>query len=440
MQRNAPREPSGRQPPRPAPTGLTALSALPLFGSRGWLRRTTYAVASIPLALAYAALVAGFALAVLSAVLGVGVIGLIGLLALARGLGGFERTQAHLLLDIQIEPVPRQRHQPGRLMHRLRGLVTASTTWRTLAWLAVRGLLGVGVLAAMSAGIGAGALLALYPQWLGWPAREPWLDIAVVAVDVLLALLVLLTLDTQVRLAAVIAPRLLGPSPGDEVAGLRRRAQRLADRNRLARDLHDTIGHALTASLMQATAAQRTLRAEPVDPAFARHALEHIETSTRDALTELDRALTVLRDDTSQPPARSKTAVGPDLTGLDALLTELHDSGLPVTFSLSGSLDEVPLRHSQAGYRIVQEATTNVLRHAGCAPTTIAIGCSDCELTIRVCNEPAQRPAPRPGPGGGRGLVGLRERIAPLGGHLAAQATPDGGFELTAALPLPAAS
>lgn len=407
--------------------------ALPSLGSRGWLRRTAYAVASIPLAVAYAALFTGFALAVVSFPLGIGVVLLIGLLALARGLGGLERWLARLLLDLRIEPGPRQRHQAGGPVRRLRALLTASSTWRTLAWLAVRGLLGAGVLAAVSLGVGACAFLTLYPQWSGWQTREPWLDGGVVALGVLLALLVLIAVDAQVRLAAVIAPRLLGPPAGAELAALRQRAQQLADRNRIARDLHDTIGHALTASLLQATAARRALTTDPVDPAFARQALEHIETNTRAGLTEVDRALAVLRDETTQPPEASG---GPDLTDLHGLLAGLQDGGLPVTLTVTGALDQVPLRHSQVGFRIVQEATTNVLRHAGCPPTTIAITCSEGEVTIRVRNGSVTRPAPRPGTDGGRGLDGLRERIAPLGGRLTTKPTPGGGFELTTSLPL----
>lgn len=410
---------------------------------RGWFRRTLYALASIPLAFAYAGLSAGLALAAITAVLGIGVLVLIGLLALARGLGGFERAQARLLLDAKIDAGVRQRHEPESLLRRLRNLLTASSTWRTVAWLAARGLIGVGVLTTVSAGLGAAGFLAVYPRWLGLPTREPWIDVAVAALDVLLALLVLIVIDAQARLAAVIVPRLLGPSRADELARLHRRAQRLADRNRLARELHDTIGHSLTASLVQATAARRSLSTGEVDPTFARGAIEHIEASTRDALAELDRALAVLREDTIQQPSTPGTTAprtGADLTGLDGLLTGLRDGGLPVSLSVTGDLDRVPLPHSQIGYRIVQEATTNVLRHTDCAPTTIAVSCADRELTIRVRNKPAPPPTAPRAPGGGRGLDGLRERIAPLGGRLTAQPSPDGGFELTASLPHSAVS
>jgi signal transduction histidine kinase len=261
----------------------------------------------------------------------------------------------------------------------------------------------------------------------------------------LVACLTLLVLELLVRLTAAAAPRLLGAAPEQRIAALQQSSRRLADRNRLARDLHDTIGHALTASLLQATAARRTLTPagdRPVQPDFARQALEHIETNTRTALSELDRVLSVLRTaDTTGDPA---PFAAPALADLEDLLAGLRDGGLPVALVVDGigegPLDDVPAPLQELAYRVVQEGTTNVLRHAGCPLTVAQVVRADGLLVVRVCNEAATQLDARPGPGGGRGLAGLRERAAAAGGTLTAGPTPSGGFELCATLPLPGAA
>jgi signal transduction histidine kinase len=281
--------------------------------------------------------------------------------------------------------------------------------------------------------------LAVEGPWSRWTAAP------LTAVALAILVLTLAALDLQVRLAAVIAPRLLGTAPEERLELLHRTSQRLAYRNRLARDLHDTIGHTLTASLLQAAAARRTLAVDPdqpgrpVDPAFARQALEHIETNTRTALAELDRALAVLRDDSGQPdaPAHEPVLDGPDLADLDGLVTGLRDGGLPVWLDVDGpALADLPEATSRLGYRIVQEATTNVLRHAGCTPTRVEVARDGASLRVRVRNGAPQTSASRPGPGGGTGLQGLRERATAAGGQLETGPVEDGGFELTATLPL----
>ena len=231
------------------------------------------------------------------------------------------------------------------------------------------------------------------------------------------------------------------PRAEQQIAALQHSGRRLADRNRLARDLHDTIGHALTASLLQATAARRTLTPvddRPVQPDFARQALEHIETNTRTALAELDRVLTVLRaEDGGRDPA---PFAAPSLADLEDLLAGLRDGGLPVALVVDGETDDVPAGVQELAYRVVQEGTTNVLRHAG-TPLTVAQVVRDGDtLVVRVCNERASQTDSRPGPGGGRGLAGLRERTAAAGGTLSAEPSPSGGFELCVTLPLSGAA
>ena len=399
-------------------------------GGPGPGRRAAYALLSVPLGLAYAALFGGLVASAVLAVQGVGLVLAVVLLMAARGLGGLERTLARRLLDLRIAPDRRLRRSPDGRLRRLVLLVGSSSTWRTLGWLGARVLLGAGVFAALASGVGGTLTLVVDGPWSRW-----W-SVPLAAVMVLVVAVTVVAVDLQVRLAAVIAPRLLGTAPEEQLAVLHRTSQRLADRNRLARDLHDTIGHTLTASLLQAAAARRTLAPDPsggpVDPAFARQALEHIETNTRTALAELDRALAVLRDDGVAP-----SPDGPGLADLDGLVTGLRDGGLPVRLDVDGAaVADLPAATSRLGYRIVQEATTNVLRHAGCTPTTVEVARDAAALTVRVRNAAPETTASRPGPGGGTGLRSLRERATAAGGRLDTRPAPDGGFELTATLPL----
>ena len=398
-------------------------------------RRASYALLSVPLAVVYAALFAGLLASAVLAVQGVGLVLAVVLLMTARGFGGLERTLTRRLLRLRIAPDRQLRRAGGGRLRRLTLVVVSSSTWRTLGWLGARVLLGAGVIAALAFGAAISLALVADAPWSRWSAAP------LVLLWLVLVAAVVAVLDLQVRLAAAIAPRLLGTAPEEQLAVLHRASQRLADRNRLARDLHDTIGHTLTASLLQAAAARRTLAPRPddptqqVDPAFARQALEHIETNTRTALAELDRALAVLRDDGAGGAAPSLE--GPDLGDLDGLVTGLRDGGLPVRLEVDGALvDDLPGTTSRLGYRIVQEATTNVLRHAGCTATTVQVARDGTSLRVRVRNAPPQTTASRPGPGGGTGLRSLRERAAAAGGRLDTVPAADGGFELTATLPL----
>ncbi|MFF3455943.1 sensor histidine kinase [Streptomyces sp. NPDC002730] len=222
------------------------------------------------------------------------------------------------------------------------------------------------------------------------------------------------------------APVLLGPTPADRLQAAERRATELAERNRLARELHDSVGHALSAVTLQAGAARKVLDS---DPEFVREALAAIEETTRRTVGELDSVLGLLRRD--DEAANTARLTGPTLDTLDGLIAR---SGVPVSLTSDGDLAAVPALVSREAYRIVQEGLSNALRHAGASPVSLWIALRGEELEITMENPLPDR-APVIRPGGGRGVRGVAERAALLGGH--AQAGPqDAVWRLSARLPL----
>ncbi|MGI5399820.1 sensor histidine kinase [Streptomyces sp. CA-135486] len=220
------------------------------------------------------------------------------------------------------------------------------------------------------------------------------------------------------------APVLLGLTPSDRLAAAERRATELAERNRLARELHDSVGHALSAVTLQAGAARRVLDS---DAEFVREALAAIEETTRRTVGELDSVLGLLRQD-EEGAAR---LTGPTLETLDGLIAR---SGVPVSLTADGDLIAIPAPVSREAYRIVQEGLSNALRHAGASPVSLWIALHGEELEITMEN-PLPDSAPVVRPGGGRGVRGIAERAALLGGQ--AQAGPrESVWRLSARLPL----
>lgn len=208
------------------------------------------------------------------------------------------------------------------------------------------------------------------------------------------------------------APALLGPTPEDRLAAAEARAADLAVRNRLARELHDSVGHALSAVTLQASAARRVLDS---DPGFVREALAAIEETTRRTVGELDAVLGVLRD--GDAPG---TAPAPTLAAdLDGLLCRTRASGLKVSATLGTAPESLPPVLSREAYRIVQEGLSNALKHAGEGVTvTLRVEVRDGHLEITLTNPLAAAPGPRsaPRPGGGHGLRGVEDRARLLGG------------------------
>ncbi|MDT0306757.1 histidine kinase [Streptomyces sp. DSM 44917] len=244
-------------------------------------------------------------------------------------------------------------------------------------------------------------------------------------------------------LLARLAPALLGPAPADRLAAAEARAADLAARNRLARELHDSVGHALGAVTLQAAAARRVLES---DREFARGALAAIEDTARNAVAELDAVLGLLRAE--DPASADQRAPAPTLEAdLDALLARSRAAGLDVRCDGRPPAPLPPVI-SREGYRIVQEGLANALRHAGPPPVRLRLrialetpGPARQELVLTMDNALPPHGGSDGGRrgGGGRGLRGVAERAALLGGR-ARWGVPAGDpavWRLTARLPLP---
>lgn len=224
------------------------------------------------------------------------------------------------------------------------------------------------------------------------------------------------------------APALLGPTPEDRLAAAEARAADLAVRNRLARELHDSVGHALSAVMLQASAARRVLGS---DPEFVREALAAIEDTTRRTVGELDAVLGVLRDGDGPGTAPAPT-LGADL---DDLLRRTRASGVEVSAELGTAPEELPPVLSREAFRIVQEGLSNALRHGGEGGTVrLSVRVRDGRLEIALDN-PLGPAVPALRPGGGRGLPGIEERARLLGGSMRAGPA-QGRWQLRVLLPM----
>ncbi|HEY1179448.1 MAG TPA: histidine kinase [Phytomonospora sp.] len=230
----------------------------------------------------------------------------------------------------------------------------------------------------------------------------------------------------------LLAPMLLGPRSAEKVAVLEERTAVLGQRNRLAQELHDSIGHTLTTSTIQAAVAGRLMEQ---DPETARRALTSIEESSRSALEDLDHVLGILRDGRAAAKAPQRT-----LADLPALFEHVRQTGAVVDAELSRTLDGVPPTVSREAYRIVQEGLTNAVRHAGAVPVNVRVTDSGRWLHVELTNpiEPvALVPAERDG--GGHGLVGIVDRVRLLRGEVTfspVEADDGPHWRLAARLPL----
>jgi len=218
-----------------------------------------------------------------------------------------------------------------------------------------------------------------------------------------------------------------------EVAALRTRLEeerRLAsdERVRISRDLHDVLAHSISVINVQASVALHLIEERPEQ---ARIALTAIKDVSKDALHELRSVLAALR----QPDEPAERAPAPSLSNLDALVTRTAAGGLDVRTEVAGPLERLPASVDLAAFRILQEALTNVIRHAGTSNAMVRVVHDGEMLLLEVEDDGHGRPA-NGDDGLGTGIRGMRERAAALGGAIEAGPRPGGGFRVLARLPL----
>jgi signal transduction histidine kinase len=203
------------------------------------------------------------------------------------------------------------------------------------------------------------------------------------------------------------------------------RAAVTQERGRIARELHDIVAHSVSVMVIQAQAGQRLIG----DAAQARMAFRSIETSGREALVELRRLLAILRT------ADDQLAVGPQpgLGSLGSLIDQVREAGLPVEVRTEGQQVPLPPGVDLSAYRIIQEALTNTIKHAGPAKAEVVLRYDPPTLELEITDTGT---AAAPGGGTGHGLIGMRERITLLGGELITGAPDGGGYRVRARLPL----
>ncbi len=286
---------------------------------------------------------------------------------------------------------------------------------RVLLWLCLRVTLGVLAAQLTAAVVAVVWRLVQRGDLLGW-AAIPAAVLALPSVVVLLG-----------TALAAAARSLLSPSAAERMAVAEARTDRLLARTRLAAELHDSIGHALTVTVLQAGAARQVAGR---DPAFVDAALAAIEESARRASAELDRVLALLREPSSGPSG------SPTMDDVGALVRSAEAAGAAVDLRVTGAVAALPPVVSREGYRIVQESVTNALRHAGPVPVTVAVTVAPGCLVLAVEN-PVPVTVSAPG-GTGSGVRGLQERAALLGGTASAGVV-DGRWRVTVRLPLAAA-
>ena len=200
------------------------------------------------------------------------------------------------------------------------------------------------------------------------------------------------------------------------------------ERLRIARELHDAIGHHLSLINVQSGVA---LHLGEELPEQARSSFSAIKQASKEALSELRSVLSVLRQE-DEPAPRSPTST---IARLDDLVSQAAAAGLAVRTEIDGPPRPLPFSVDAAAYRIVQEALTNVARHAGPATAIVRVCYAERDLAVQV-DDDGTGPPPGPPAGNGRGIIGMRERAAALGWELQAGARPSGGFRVQARLPL----
>ncbi|MGW6568265.1 sensor histidine kinase [Streptomyces sp. NPDC054975] len=202
----------------------------------------------------------------------------------------------------------------------------------------------------------------------------------------------------------------------------------LEERTTIARELHDVVAHHMSVVAIQAEAAPYRVENPPPE---LEQAFVTIRENAVAALTELRRVLGVVRAEDYEAP----DAPQPTLADLEGLVANVREAGLDVEKTVTGAVRDLPQGVELSAYRIIQEALSNVLRHAPGAGAKVEVSYVLGGLGLRIVNGPA-RGLVKPSPGAGHGLTGMRERVTMLNGEMTAEPTEDGGFEVTAFVPV----
>ena len=295
--------------------------------------------------------------------------------------------------------------------------------------------------------LGAVLLIALYSLGAYAPGYIVWLGALIVLFGIVLQLL-LNDVDIRSPGIIVVGTAIIG---GPWAVGLAVRLQRdyelslaaenrslkseleersrlavAEERARIARELHDVVSHAISVTVLQARGGRKMLG---VDNTKVLHALDAIEHTNAQALSDMRRLLFLLRETDDDPGAGPQ----PSLARMDSLIEKARASGLPVQLEITGTAGAAPPGVDLSAYRIIQESLTNVLRHGGTSATArviVAYGPDEVEVTVVDTGKGVA------GSGGrGHGLIGIRERVAVVGGHVEAGPAASGGFEVHARLP-----
>ena len=306
---------------------------------------------------------------------------------------------------------------------------------------------------------GLGVLFALYSVGVYAPTRES--VTSVLATEFFVAVSVLNTPDVQARagdwrtvtgivvanlsifMAVWLGGRYLRTrrayilevearaAQSDRERAAQTRAAIAEERERIAREMHDVVAHHVTVMVVSASAVRRTLAQRPEQAAGI---LETIESSGRAALTEMRRIVGYLRED-SDDPTRAPLS---GLAAIDAVVRGVCDAGVAVEVQVIGEPVELPTSVDTTAFRVVQEALTNVLKHAAPASARLTIRYAHDAVTISVVDDGATPAATTATATAGHGLAGMRERVSLIGGSLRAGPLPSGGFDVHARLPLAA--
>ncbi|SDL37284.1 sensor histidine kinase [Streptomyces indicus] len=207
------------------------------------------------------------------------------------------------------------------------------------------------------------------------------------------------------------------------------------ERARIARDMHDILAHAVSLMVVQAEAGPVVVRS---DPARAEAAFDAIAGAGRDAMSQLRRLLGVLREEREGEPDGPERSPQPSIAGIARLVEQVRAAGLKVELLRTGEPAGLPADVEVAAYRVVQEALTNTVKHAGATRAAVQLDWGERELRVTVRDDGRSRREARVR-GAGQGLIGIRERAAACGGTAATGPGPDGGFWVIVTLPVESA-